>query len=55
MMSVSATYDLWISAPYTAEIEGPACPYCGAAMDWEEDADEDGRWMVTWCEECGDE
>lgn len=34
------------------EYEPPQCDGCGEWMSFEEDGDEDGPYLATWCEPC---
>jgi hypothetical protein len=45
-----AGYDGWLASPYTDQVEPPECGSCGDWMSVEVDGDEDGAYLVSWCE-----
>jgi hypothetical protein len=52
---VWVAYDEWLAAPYADEYEPPECDDCGAWMECEVEADEDGEYLMTWCVRCEEE
>jgi hypothetical protein len=51
-VSAWAGYDAWLEAPYADQVEPPECNICGGPMTLEEEADEDGPYLMTWCDDC---